>query len=128
VKAITQMSGLTEHLKFSENKVDMLKVLTNKFVSQEYWARVEEIVQDYTRVHPIEMEITVRQNRLKQIGAFTKWGESKEKGGSEIRLGMSMPLLLIKTLEEFDPEILTNPRKKQKFGQRYKGLCTYAGK
>lgn len=106
----------------------MLKILSDKFVSQDYWSRVEEIIQDFARVHPLEMEITVRQNDLKKVGAYTKWGEAKGDSRSELRLGLSMPLLLMKTLEEFDPEIFTNPRKNHKFGQRYKGLATYAGK
>jgi hypothetical protein len=120
------MGVLKEHLKFDKGNVGYLKVMTDKFLHRDYWSQVDEIVEDYARVHPVEMEIVARSNIQKQEQAFTKWGEGK--GNSEIRLGLSMPVMLLRSLETFDPEIFTNHNKKIKFGQRFKGLCTYAGK
>jgi hypothetical protein len=124
------MPGLTEHLKFNDKtgEVRMLKILTEGFSHQDYWSQVEELVQDYTKVHPMEMEIVVRQNEQKKAGAFTKWGEAKGDSRSEIKLGLSMPLMLMALLESYDPEILTDHKKSHLFRQKYKGLCTYAGK
>jgi len=124
------MSGLTEHLKFNDKtgEVRMLKVYADNFLHKDYWSRVEELVQDYAKVHPLEMELTVRQNDMKKAGSFTKWGDAKGDSRSEIKLGLSMPLMLMKLLESFDPEIFTDHKKSHLFRQRYKGLCTYAGK
>ncbi len=120
------MPDLKEHLQFNNGNIGYLKVLADKFIHNDYWSQIDEIVADYVKVHPLEMEIVARTNIQRQQQALTKWGEGK--GKSELRLGLSMPVQLLRTLEAYDPDLLINHHKKEKFGKRFKGLCLYAGK
>lgn len=125
-KAITIVSELKEHLKLSTpQELKLLKVESDKFIHDDLWSRVDEIIMDYAKVHPIEMEIIVRENALIAASQFNKHGVSKEKGGSELRHHVRMPVALFRVLEAFCPELFSDRRNYHKFMKRYKGLRAY---
>lgn len=121
------MDGLKEHLKLTTPKeLKILTLNTDKFVHNDFWSRIDEIVADYTKIHPLEMEIIVRENAEIAANQFNKHGLTKEKGTKgELRHHMRIPADLMTTLTLFCPELFWEPKNYHKFMKRYKGLCAY---
>lgn len=118
---------LNEHLKLSTE--DTLRIQTvdlNSFAHLDFWSKVDEIIEDYTKIHPMEMEIIVRQNKQIAEGQFHKHGAQQKGSNTELRHRLRMPADLMTLLSTFAPELFETKVNYHKFMKRYKGLCAYA--
>ncbi len=121
------MSELNEHLKLStEKELKILKVETDKFAHKDFWSRIDEIIGDYAKIHPLEMEILVRQNAKLAANQYNKHGLTKEKGSKgEMRHHLRIPPNLMAILTNFAPELFERRENYHKFMNRYKGFRAY---
>lgn len=90
-----------------------------------YWGRIEEIIEDYTRLHPKEMMECLRHAAVSREMAFNAYGLNKEDKNSELRNGISIPNGLLIAIMTFDPEFLENKSNKlTQFRKRFSGFNT----
>lgn len=119
---------LNEHYKLDEKGnlegLFTLDVKEGHFDHKDMWDRIDQIIYEYYKLHPIEMELIMKENREIASNQFRKWGESK-KDGIELRLHMRLPISLLRSLETFCPELFEDRKNYHKFCERYKSLRAY---
>ena len=120
---------LNEHLKINKDGIleGLYTIDTQKgsFTHLDIWDKVDQIVEEYTRLHPQEMEIIVRENILISANNFNKFGSSTKDGKIELHGHRRFPVGLLRTLETFAPELFDNKKNYHKLQKRFKGLCAY---
>lgn len=83
------------------------------------WDKIADIISAYTKLHPIEMELQVRTNALRQSEQLNDFGSNKARN---IRWGLSMPVGLLFSIQSVYPEVFENERLLNKFMKKFKGL------
>lgn len=93
--------------------------------THDYWGRIEEIIQDYTRLHPREVTECLEHASRQRDMAYNFYGLNTEDKQSTLRNGISIPNGLIIAIMTFDPEFLENQGKKlTEFRRRFPGFNT----
>ena len=103
-----KMAGLWDIDSYSVNGVDL-------------WDKLDQIVGAYVKVHPIEMEILVRENKAISQSRMDNH-QIVKKGGSMLRWGASLPPALMFKLEQVEPMLFSNKKLFHKFLNKYKGF------
>lgn len=85
------------------------------------WQRIDEIVAAYTKLHPMEMELTVRENQAIRNSRLNEWAATPGKG---LRWGASIPAGLMFKIQTIYPEVFSNKTLFHRFLKKYKGLTT----
>jgi len=111
---------MEEHLHIEDGKFKGLWNINPENARGDYWTRVQEIIEAYTKLHPIEMELQVRANAKQSAIHNSNHGFSKEK---TLQWGVSMPIGLMLKLQAVAPEIFENRNLFAAFKRKYKGLC-----
>jgi hypothetical protein len=86
--------------------------------ASDMWDRIEQIIAAYTKVHPLEMELLVRENAEISKSRINDTASSK----AGIRWGLSIPHGLLFEIQTLYPELFLNKNLFHKFLKKYKGL------
>lgn len=82
------------------------------------WKIVEQLVNDYMKVHPQEMRDILIENKALRESMANEHGSSKEG----IRWGFRLPPGLVRTIERRFSGIFTEKRNIHKFMERFPGF------
>lgn len=83
------------------------------------WAKIEEIITSYTKLHPLEIELQVRANQERSSSLLTETGANST---GTMRIGMSIPAGLMFKIQQVYPEVFSNKDLFHKFLRKYKGF------
>ena len=84
------------------------------------WAIIDELIRDYTKVHPYEVGAVVEANKMLKSRLFdTKYGKGKE---TNLRHAMDMPVGLTILLKQNFPDLFSDKKNFHKFCRKYKGF------
>lgn len=93
--------------------------------THDYWGRIEQIIQEYTRLHPIEITDCLKHASMSRDAAYNAYGLNIEDKQSTMRNGIAIPNGLIIAIMTFDPEFLENKGQKlNEFRRRFPGFNT----
>lgn len=82
------------------------------------WAMIDQVIREYTQLHPSEMEMLVYEN--KAISDSRNAHAASEN--KSIRWGISVPAGLLFALERVEPMLFVEKPLYHEFLKRYKGL------
>jgi hypothetical protein len=85
------------------------------------WARIENAIQEYTKLHPQEMAEALLDVEYHRQAQINQYGASS----SGIRHGAMLPPGLGFKLEIIDPELFTNRNNLHEFLKRFPGFRVY---
>lgn len=97
----------------------VLYVDTKKFSHQGVWERIDEVIRDYSEIHPNEMRMLVLENRM--ISEERKNGFAST-GNKSMRWGASVPPGLMFKLETVEPRLFADKHLFHAFLRKYKGF------
>lgn len=83
------------------------------------WDMVESLIQNYTKLHPEEMQTFMEENKKKRHLVRDKFGGSK---GGSMRWGMDMPVGLDILIKKHAPGFLENKDNFRKFMKKFPGF------
>lgn len=114
------MDTTQEHLDIEDGNFKGLWNI-NPFAAKgaDMWQRMDEIINAYTKLHPVEMELQVRANAVRVKTQLNDLGTTESKS---IRYGASIPTGLMLKLQTIYPEVFTERNLFNQFLKRYKGL------
>lgn len=90
-------------------------------VDTDSWNAIHQVVVDYSKIHPIEMEAQLIQNEMIRKTNKSKTGSNTSK---TMRWGLSIPVGLYFKLQMVMPDLFDDSRKLRQFMKKYKGLTT----
>ena len=85
------------------------------------WDAVDKIIEIYTHLNPKEVKETIDTNTALKSLAYNEHASNTSK---TYRHALSLPVGLVRYLEEFNPTLFSNPKTMHQFMQRYKGFRT----
>ena len=92
--------------------------------THDYWGKIEHIIEEYVRIHPLEMQETLEYNKRQKSSSINEFGSDKNK---YMRRTIGVPNGLLIAIMTFDPEFLENGGNKLlKFCKRFPGLSSVA--
>lgn len=113
-----------EHLKFDKRgEVDKVSFV-NPFSgeqSADKWKNIDNIIRDYTQLHPNEMELHLLEVKHARNTRLNEYGSDRKKN---IRWGMSIPVALMFKIEARYPQFFADKRNYNQFIKKYKGFRT----
>lgn len=121
--------GVGEHLNVNKEG-ELLGLYTidvdkGSFTHDDMWSRIDEIIYEYYKLHPIEMEVIMKENRTIADHQLRNHGQSMKDGALELHHHIRMPVGLLKVLEYYCPELFESKSYYAKFCKRYKALRAY---
>lgn len=122
-----------EHLDYDEDgrirglwKIDAKKA--KGIGTHDFWGKVEELIQTYTKLHPQEMVECLEYCARKREASYNDFGLAipggEEVNGSNMRLGIGIPNGLLIQILALDEEFLAPGGKLVKFQKMYPGFNT----
>ncbi len=114
----------TEHLNIDKNGqlLGLLKIDTDFIEGVDVWQRIERAITTYVQLHPIEMEIVVRENKAISESRLNDYGSTGSKGLANLRWGCNIPVALMFLLERIEPNLFNDIKKYHKFLNKFKGF------
>lgn len=118
-----------EHLRLDQggNLKGLYKIDASKVTgigNHDYWGKIEHIIEEYVRLHPIEMQEAIDHNKMQKASSINEFGSDKTK---QMRRTIGIPNGLLIAIMTFDPEFLENGGNKLlKFCKRFPGLSAVA--
>jgi len=87
------------------------------------WDRIDQVIQEWTKIHPLEMAEHLRLVHEINKSMKNDLGSTDSKS---LRYGVEIPTGLGIQLNLLDPDLFTNKTLLHKFMKRYKGftVCT----
>jgi hypothetical protein len=117
------MANEREHLRFNrDGSLAGLYVLDASKATGSYWDCMEQIVMDYTKIHPEEMREAVAQNEWDKGHSIDEFGSTGQKGDARLRRLIAVPNGLLIAIMAFDPEFLESGKRLYGFAKRFPGL------
>lgn len=111
---------MSEHLDIQDGQFKGLwNINPENAKGSDMWARMEDIISSYTKVHPLEMELQVRANAERMKTQLNDFGSNASKN---IRWGASLPIGLMLKLQAVYPEVFEEPKLFNLFLKKYKGF------
>ncbi len=111
---------MEEHWKLRDGNFEGLYKINPEYAKGvDMWAKLDEIINAYVNLHPIEMELQVRANAERIKTQFNDYGSNASKN---IRFGASIPAGLMFMINQVYPEVFTDNKLFHKFLKRYKGF------
>lgn len=92
--------------------------------THDYWGKLEEIIEAYTKIHPTEIVDALAHCAQKREMSYNDYGLNVEDKNSTMRLGMALPNGLLIQIMTFDPEFLAPGGKLNQFRKRFPGFNT----
>lgn len=113
-----------EHWNLQDGKLlGVYSVDPTKAQGVDIWQKFDEVIAAYTRLHPTEMELHIREVAAIRKNRLNEFASNKDHS---MRWGCSIPAALMFKLELVEPELFANtPRGKRIFNQflrKYKGF------
>lgn len=125
-----------EHLKRNKNKkltlrdgsqmdgVDILFVDTKTITGLDIWAKIDQVIKQYTEIHPREVWLHLEYNKTIRQTRVTDTGRTGLKGSANWRWGISLPMGMAFKIQALDHEFFETREKVRKFMKRYPGWRT----
>ncbi len=83
------------------------------------WEKIEEIIRDYTKLHPEEMKAQLELIATLRRLQYNKFASSKS---NSLRWGISLPTGLLITIKKFYPEVFAEKKEMEKFMRKFRGF------
>lgn len=114
----------TEHLNIDKDGkiLGLLKINSELVVGVDVWQKIDRAITEYARLHPIEVEITVRENGKISDSRLNDFASTKNNGSGRLRWGCNIPAALMFLLEQIEPNLFTEKSLYHKFLNKYKGF------
>ena len=113
-----------EHLTFKNGEVNTIAFVDiKKTKGIDIWIKIDEVIRDYTELHPREVWTHLQYNKAVKETRHNAMGTSRNNA-SNMRWGISMPMGLAFKIQALDYEFFENKKKVHKFMKRYPGWRT----
>ncbi len=111
---------MEEHLDIKDGNFNGLWAIKGEYATgADMWEKITNIIEAYAKLHPLEMELQVRANAKRTTEQLNQYGSNHTKN---IRLGLSMPVGLMFSIQSVYPEVFENDKLLTKFMKKFKGL------
>lgn len=85
------------------------------------WEAVDKVIEIYSHLNPKEVAETIKNNTHTKDTAYN---EHTSNASKTFRHALSLPVGLVRYLEELNPTLFSNPKTMHEFMLRYKGFRT----
>lgn len=110
-----------EHLRYDKmgGLAGLYRLDPSKAEGIDVWAKIDDVIRAYTKIHPNEMQMLVMEN---QYISKTRRTESASSKSKSLRWGASIPPALLFNLEVVEPNLFFDKKLFHKFLRKYKGF------
>lgn len=113
-----------EHLNVDKTGkiLGLYKINASAVLGVDIWQKIERTIIEYTKLHPLEVELVLRENKFLTETRLNDFATSGKKGMANLRWGCNIPVALMFLLEEIEPKLFANPKLYHKFLNKFKGF------
>ncbi len=113
-----------EHLNIGEDGKlkGLYRLDTSKVKGIDIWAKLDQVINDYAKIHKWEMIECVTANAATMKTMLREDGRTGRRDLANLRYGCDIPVALMFKLEQVEPELFSNKKLFHKFLNKYKGF------
>lgn len=110
----------TEHIIYKDRKFHGLRFVdTDKITGLDIWSKVDQVMKEYTELHPNEVWLHLQTLKGIRDSRFNDTGSTRSKS---LRWGLSLPMGMAFKIQALEPDFFERKDRVHKFMKRYKGF------